>query len=396
MGIKHCCYILYFTLALVTLLQPVRSAEDLQEILPVNETRRLTTSGAYNIIDGCWRGKADWAENRKALADCAQGFGKGTVGGKDGDIYTVTSDLDDDVANPKEGTLRFGAAQNRPLWIIFERDMVIRLDKEMVVNSDKTIDGRGAKVEIINAGFTLNGVKNVIIHNINMHDVKVNPGGLIKSNDGPAAPRAGSDGDAISISGSSQIWIDHCSLSKSVDGLVDAKLGTTRLTVSNSLFTQHQFVLLFGAGDENIEDRGMLATVAFNTFTDNVDQRMPRCRHGFFQVVNNNYDKWGSYAIGGSASPTILSQGNRFCAPDERSKKNVLGRHGEAAAESMKWNWRTNKDVLENGAIFVASGVDPVLTPEQSAGMIPAEPGESALSLTSSAGVLSCQPGAPC
>lgn len=29
------------------------------------------------------------------------------------------------------------------------------------------------------------------------------------------------------------------------------------------------------------------------------------------------------YAIGGSASPTINSQGNRFLAPDDRSKKEV-------------------------------------------------------------------------
>ncbi|KAI7742722.1 hypothetical protein M8C21_018028 [Ambrosia artemisiifolia] len=314
----------------------------------------------------------------------------------------VTSELDDDVANPREGTLRFGAAQNRPLWIIFARDMVIRLDRELAINNDKTIDGRGAKVEIINAGFAIYNVKNIIIHNIIMHDIVVNPGGLIKSHDGPPVPRKGSDGDAIGISGGSQIWIDHCSLSKAVDGLIDAKHGSTHFTVSNCLFTQHQYLLLFWDFDE----RGMLCTVAFNKFTDNVDQRMPNLRHGFVQVVNNNYERWGSYALGGSAGPTILSQGNRFLASD--IKKEVVGRYGESAmSESFNWNWRSYMDVFENGAIFVPSGVDPVLTPEQNAGMIPAEPGEAVLRLTSSAGeavlrltssagVLSCQPGTPC
>ena len=48
-----------------------------------------------------------------------------------------------------------------------------------------------------------------------------------------------------------------------------------------------------------------------------------RIRHGYVHVVNNDYTKWGMYAIGGSASPTILSQGNRFLAPDDEKSKEV-------------------------------------------------------------------------
>ncbi|KAI7742725.1 hypothetical protein M8C21_018031 [Ambrosia artemisiifolia] len=398
MGIKHCCYILYFTLALVTLLQPVRSAEDLHEILPSpNGTRRgLQACEANNIVDQCWRCKADWAENRQALADCAPGFAKGTFGGKLGDVYTVTNENDDDVANPIEGSLRFGAALERPIWIIFERDMVIHLNQELVINTDTTIDGRGANVEIINAGLHINNVKNVIIHNINIHDIKPNEGGIVKYNDGPARKRPKSDGDAIYIARASQVWIDHCSLSMTADELIDVKLGSTLVTISNCKFSQSQFVLLLGANDEDVEDKAMMVNVAFNTFADQVDQRMPRCRHGFFQVVNNNYDRWGTYALSGSAAPTILSQGNRFFAGDEPSKKSVVMRSGPGTEGSMSWNWRSDRDLLENGATFEPSGVDPVLTPEQNAGMIPAEPGEAALTLTAFTGVLSCQPGVPC
>lgn len=49
-----------------------------------------------------------------------------------------------------------------------------------------------------------------------------------------------------------------------------------------------------------------------------------RCRHGYFHVVNNDYTHWEMYAIGGSANPTINSQGNRFVAPDDRFSKEVL------------------------------------------------------------------------
>jgi hypothetical protein len=48
-----------------------------------------------------------------------------------------------------------------------------------------------------------------------------------------------------------------------------------------------------------------------------------RCRLGYFHVVNNDYTHWEMYAIGGSANPTINSQGNRFVAPDNRFSKEV-------------------------------------------------------------------------
>ena len=48
-----------------------------------------------------------------------------------------------------------------------------------------------------------------------------------------------------------------------------------------------------------------------------------RCRHGYFHVVNNDYTHWGMYAIGGSAAPTINSQGNRFLAPNNKVFKEV-------------------------------------------------------------------------
>nr|XP_043639727.1 pectate lyase 1-like [Erigeron canadensis] len=362
-----------------------------------NSSRRaLTACEANNLIDKCWRCKPDWDHNRQALADCAQGYAKGTTGGKGGEIYKVTDPTDEDAANPKEGTLRFGITQNKPLWIIFEKDMVITLTHELVVQSDKTIDGRGAKVEITGAGFTLYEVKNVIIHGICIHDTKETPGGMIKNSDGPPGLRQKSDGDGICVTGSSKIWIDHCELSKGVDGLIDVTLGSTAVTISNCKFTNHHKLILLGADDGHHHDKNMLATVAFNWFAEGCDQRMPRCRFGFFQVVNNNYDGWGTYAIGGSSAPTILSQGNRFKAPDDAAKKNVVVRADAPESESMQWNWRTEKDVLENGAIFTPSGSDPQMTSEQQNCLIPAEPGESAQKLTSAAGVLSCTPGSPC
>lgn len=83
-----------------------------------------------------------------------------------------------------------------------------------------------------------------------------------------------------------------------------------------------------------------------------------RCRHGYFHVVNNEYTHWGMYAIGGSASPTINSQGNRFNASDNRFLKEVTKREDATESEWKNWNWMSEGDELLNGAFFITSGVE--------------------------------------
>lgn len=73
--------------------------------------------------------------------------------------------------------------------------------------------------------------------------------------------------------------------------------------------------MLLGAQNTYDLDKKMQVTVAYNHFGKGLVQRMPRIRWGFVHVVNNDYTHWELYAIGGSQSPTILSQGNRFIAP---------------------------------------------------------------------------------
>ncbi|KAI3714260.1 hypothetical protein L1987_72857 [Smallanthus sonchifolius] len=123
---------------------------------------------------------------------------------------------------------------------------------------------------------------------------------------------------------------------------------------------------------------------------------MPRCRFGFFQVVNNDYNKWGMYAIGGSSNPTILSQGNRFVASDNPHTKQVTQKNNAQESEWKNWNWRSEKDSFENGAFFTPSGSDPQLTPEQQQNMLEVADAPEVPQLTSSAGVLSCVIGQPC
>lgn len=202
--------------------------------------------------------------------------------------------------------------------------MTINLRHELIVNSFKTIDGRGANVHVTGRGcITLQYVSNVIIHNIHVHHCKPSGGANIASSPTHVGYRGKSDGDGISIYGARKIWIDHVALSYCTDGLIDAIMGSTAITITNSHFSHHDEVMLLGHSDGYLPDSGMQVTIAFNHFGQGLVQRMPRCRRGYIHVVNNDFTQWEMYAIGGSANPTINSQGNRYIAPGNQNAKEV-------------------------------------------------------------------------
>ncbi|KAH9330179.1 hypothetical protein KI387_002287, partial [Taxus chinensis] len=365
----------------------------------VNSSRRHLSSsscGTGNPIDDCWRCDPDWVNNRKRLADCAIGFGKNAIGGQNGRFYVVTDPNDDDPVNPRPGTLRHAVIQTEPLWIFFQRDMVIQLKEELIMNSYKTIDGRGANVHIANgACITIQYVNNIIIHGIHIHDCIPAGNTNVRSSPTHSGYRTRSDGDGISIFGGSAIWVDHCSLSNCADGLIDAIMGSTAITISNNFFTHHDKVMLLGHNDEYTKDVNMQVTIAFNHFGEGLVQRMPRCRHGYFHVVNNDYTHWEMYAIGGSANPTINSQGNRFLAPNEENRKEVTKREYTADSVWQHWNWRSQGDFMLNGAFFTPSGAGASSTYARASSM-GARPSSIVGSITATAGVLTCRKGSNC
>ncbi|KAJ4827178.1 hypothetical protein Tsubulata_050278 [Turnera subulata] len=310
-----------------------------------------------NPIDDCWKCDPDWPNNRQRLADCGIGFGEYAKGGKDGEYYVVTDNSDDDAVSPKPGTLRYAVIQEEPLWIVFPTNMLIRLSQELIFNSYKTLDGRGANVHIVGGGcITLQYITNVIIHNIHIHHCVQSGNANVRSSPTHFGYRTESDGDGISIFGSKDIWIDHCSLSHCKDGLIDAVMGSTGITISNNYFSHHNEVMLLGHSDDYLPDSGMQVTIAFNHFGEKLVQRMPRCRRGYIHVVNNDFTRWEMYAIGGSGNPTINSQGNRYTAPSNRNAKEVTKRVDTREDEWRGWNWRSEGDIMVNGAFFVASG----------------------------------------
>ncbi|CAN1725493.1 Probable pectate lyase P18 [Linum perenne] len=246
------------------------------------------------------------------------------------------------------------------------------------MNSFKTIDGRGASIHVAGGPcITIHYATNIIIHGINIHDCKW---------------WTASDGDGISVFASKNIWIDHCTMSNCRDGLIDVIHGSTAVTISNNHFTHHDKVMLLGHKDSYTQDKNMQVTIAFNHFGEGLVQRMPRCRNGYFHVVNNDYTHWEMYAIGGSASPTINSEGNRFLAPYDRSKKEVTKHEDAPESEWKNWNWRSEGDLLLNGAFFRQSGAGTYAR----ASSLSARPASFVASMTTTAGALSCRKGSHC
>ncbi|KAG6574874.1 putative pectate lyase 15 [Cucurbita argyrosperma subsp. argyrosperma] len=362
------------------------------------ERRKLGyfSCGTGNPIDDCWRCDSNWHRNRKRLAECGIGFGRNAIGGRDGRFYVVTDSSDHDPVNPKPGTLRHAVIQEKPLWIVFKRDMVIQLKQELIMNSFKTIDARGVNVHIANgACITIQFVTNIIIHGLHIHDCKPTGNAMVRSSPTHFGWRTMADGDAISIFGSSHIWIDHNSLSNCADGLIDAIMGSTAITISNNHFTHHNEVMLLGHSDSYTKDKQMQVTIAYNHFGKGLIQRMPRCRHGYFHVVNNDYTHWEMYAIGGSANPTINSQGNRYAAPSNPFAKEVTKRVETPESKWKGWNWRSEGDMLLNGAYFTPSGAGASASYAR-ASSLGAKSASMVGSITSSAGSLPCRRGHPC
>ncbi|KAK3013507.1 hypothetical protein RJ639_010100 [Escallonia herrerae] len=349
------------------------------------------SSARLNVIDRCWRRNPSWRSNRQQLATCSVGYaGKMTNNiGRGVTLYKV-NDPSDDALNPRPGTLRYGVTKIKgKVWITFQRDMRIKLQKSLLVSSFTAIDGRGASVHIAGgACLMLLRATNVIIHGLRIHDCKAQGPGHVMGPDGEIVNLGPVDGDAIRVVTSSKIWIDHNTLYDCQDGLVDVTRGSTGVTISNNWFRYQNKVMLLGHDDGFLRDKNMKVTVAFNYFGPGCVQRMPRVRHGYAHVVNNLYQGWGQYAIGGSMNPSVKSQANLFIAPKSGNKE-VTWRKTDK--NGMSFNFKSVEDVFENGASFTQThgggGLKPNYNFEERFQVADAR---SVRSLTRSSGALRC------
>ncbi|MBN2525005.1 MAG: hypothetical protein JXR76_01340 [Deltaproteobacteria bacterium] len=144
-------------------------------------------------------------------------------------------------------------------------------------------------------GFDINGSSNIVIRNLAIRKV------------------ASGTGDAISISGSDHIWIDHCELSNvrddsnpGSDGLLDITGGSDYITVSWNYFHDNFKGLIAGASDEAVAGNdGLLHITWHHNWFDNVFRTALIMRYGHGHVFNNLFEYTalnGADAIGVSSA----------------------------------------------------------------------------------------------
>ncbi|CAM8968221.1 unnamed protein product [Rhodiola kirilowii] len=125
----------------------------------------------------------------------------------------------------------------------------------------------------------------------------------------------------------------------------------------------------------------MQVTVAFNHFGQGLVQRMPRCRWGFIMSST-------MIILIGRCTPLVAActlpssgQGNRFIAPHNAAAKEVTKRDYATQDTWKHWTWRSEGDLMMNGAFFVPSG-SPLQKRYGRHDMIKAKPGTYASRLT--------------
>lgn len=230
-----------------------------------------------------------------------QGWGKDATGGAAGDIYRVTT-----LADSGRGSLRAGLESDAPLWIVFDVDGKISAAKSIYAKSNKTIDGRGRKIQIKGNGKNIGPLRlydanNFIILNVTLDD------------EWPDYTKDSEGADGITIKNAKDIWVHHCLLQRWSDGAIDMTGDVFRASITWSrLFYTYQALAL----------RGDCVTLAHN-YVRGCAARFPKALVGRFHSYNNVIREWKLASIQSvKEGGTLLAEHNIYL-PGEEEDNNV-------------------------------------------------------------------------
>lgn len=232
------------------------------------------------------------------LEDKPVGFGEKTTGGLGGKTVTV-----DNISDFKK------YAQAKEPYIILVKGIIDTSKETAQVNieSNKTIIGITKDAGIVGWGIYLKKVDNVIIRNLTIKNIFEN-----------------SKNDAITIETSTNIWIDHCTLSSDmvvvperekekdkVDALLDIIKASQGITISWNIFENSWKCTQVGSSDSSTVDVDAKVTYHHNIFR-NTNSRHPSVRFGTVHIFNNYYKNILLYGIASRMGAKVIVENNYF------------------------------------------------------------------------------------
>ena len=231
-----------------------------------------------------------WSDRPDGFASVNAMGVNGTTGGTGGKVVTVTNlaDLEKYVQMKEPYVIRVKGAIT-----------ITPKGKEIRLASDKTIIGVGKTGEIVQGGFFIGpGVHNVILRNLTIRDTYLNGdwAGLKQ------------DWDGLQLDNAHHIWVDHCHFSRHGDGCLDSRKGTTYMTVSWCVFSDHNKT--FGVGWDT---KTSTQITLHHTWFRNTACRVPAVgqvlRAHFY---NNRYQNVGAYGHLLNGGANLISQNCLF------------------------------------------------------------------------------------
>lgn len=210
------------------------------------------------------------------------GYGlEGTIGGGLGEIVRVSDE---------EG-LRHYCTAKEPYTILFEGTVKADNERDIDIASHKSIIGLGGRAVLDGIGFRANGVENVVIRGFTIRRAHQ---------------------DAIAFRASHHVWVDHCDLSASDDGLLDFTVGSDLMTASWNRFSDHNKVSVCNSGTQHSEDVGRQNVSYHHNSFIRTTQRNPRIGYGRGHVWNNLYEDVASYGVGYFCEARVVVERNCF------------------------------------------------------------------------------------
>lgn len=167
-----------------------------------------------------------------------------------------------------------------------------RNERRLRVGPNKTIVGLGRGALVRGLWLDLAGVENVILRNLALYDVNRD---LIEA------------GDAISVSGSSSVWVDHVTFKWISDGFIDINMGSTSFTGSYLRFDGTNPAACQGRHPRGNET--MAAEVTFHhSLFSHLSGRAPLVTHPGSRghLYNNVFTDVIDYTIGAGCGAELL------------------------------------------------------------------------------------------